>query len=120
VVHRLVGLGQLGRGGPSIGTVADYDYALAESLIGLYKTECVSGPDTRGWDDLDELELATPVLGPVVQRRPAPRALRERRASGVRSSVLRCPADRPPSGSSTAKWTGPKGDPARIFLRRTG
>ena len=42
----------------SIGTVGDsYDNALAESLIGLYKTECVhfDGP----WRTVDELELAT-------------------------------------------------------------
>jgi putative transposase len=45
---------------PSIGTVADsYDNALAETVNGLYKTECVYGPDTSGWDDLDQLELAT-------------------------------------------------------------
>ena len=45
---------------PSIGTVADsYDNALAETTNGLYKTECVFGPDTNGWDDVDELELAT-------------------------------------------------------------
>jgi putative transposase len=45
---------------PSIGTVADsFDNALAETTNGLYKTECVYGPDTRGWDDVDELELAT-------------------------------------------------------------
>ena len=45
---------------PSIGTVADsYDNALAETTNGLYKTECVYGPDTHGWDDVDELELAT-------------------------------------------------------------
>ena len=45
---------------PSIGTVADsYDNALAETTNGLYKTECVYGPDSRGWDDVDELELAT-------------------------------------------------------------
>jgi putative transposase len=44
----------------SIGSVGDsYDNAAAESLIGLYKTECVrhEGP-WRGVDDL-ELELAT-------------------------------------------------------------
>lgn len=34
-------------------------HALAETTNGLYKTECVYGPDTRGWDDVDELELAT-------------------------------------------------------------
>jgi putative transposase len=46
---------------PSIGTVADsYDNALAETTNGLYKTECVYGPDARRpWDDVDELELAT-------------------------------------------------------------
>jgi putative transposase len=45
---------------PSIGTVADsFDNALAETTNGLYKTECVYGPDARGWDDVDELELAT-------------------------------------------------------------
>ena len=45
---------------PSIGTVADsYDNALAETTNGLYKAECVYGPDTTGWDDVDELELAT-------------------------------------------------------------
>ena len=33
--------------------------ALAETTNGLYKTECVYGPDTTGWDDVDELELAT-------------------------------------------------------------
>jgi putative transposase len=45
---------------PSIGTIADsFDNALAETTNGLYKTECVYGPDTAGWDDVDELELAT-------------------------------------------------------------
>ena len=46
---------------PSIGTVADsYDNALAETTNGLYKTECVRGPDTPAvWDDINQLELAT-------------------------------------------------------------
>jgi putative transposase len=45
---------------PSIGTVADsYDNALAETTNGLYKAECVYGPDAHGWDDVDDLELAT-------------------------------------------------------------
>jgi putative transposase len=42
----------------SIGTVADsYDNALAESVVGLYKTECVwhDGP----WRDVHHLELGT-------------------------------------------------------------
>ena len=46
---------------PSIGTVADsFDNALAETTNGLYKTECVRGPDAPTvWDDVDQLELAT-------------------------------------------------------------
>ena len=45
---------------PSIGTVADsFDNALAEAINGLYKTECVYGPDTTGWNDVSHLELAT-------------------------------------------------------------
>jgi putative transposase len=46
---------------PSVGTVADsYDNALAETTNGLYKTECVYGPDApRPWADVEELELAT-------------------------------------------------------------
>jgi putative transposase len=45
---------------PSIGTVADsYDNALAETINGLYKTECIYGPDATGWDDVSHVELAT-------------------------------------------------------------
>ena len=36
-----------------------YDNALAETTNGLYKTECVYGPDATGWDDVDALELET-------------------------------------------------------------
>ncbi len=34
-------------------------HALAEAINGLYKTECVYGPDTNGWEDVSHLELAT-------------------------------------------------------------
>jgi putative transposase len=45
---------------PSIGTVADSFDTLAETTNGLYKTECVYGPDAPSpWEDVDELELAT-------------------------------------------------------------
>ena len=45
---------------PSIGTVADsYDNALAETTNGLYKAECIYGPDASGWDDVEAVELAT-------------------------------------------------------------
>mgnify|MGYP002382381543 CR=1 FL=1 len=44
----------------SVGSVGDsYDNALAETINGLYKAECVYGPEANGWDDVDELELAT-------------------------------------------------------------
>lgn len=52
-------LGEIGAR-PSLGTIADsLDNALAETTNGLDKTECVYGPDATGWDDVDELELAT-------------------------------------------------------------
>jgi putative transposase len=42
----------------SIGTVGDsYDNAMAESVIGLYKLECVR--HDRPWRTVDQLELAT-------------------------------------------------------------
>lgn len=44
----------------SIGIVADsFDNALAEKTNGLYKAECVYGPEARSWDDAEHLELAT-------------------------------------------------------------
>lgn len=52
--HRLADVGAVA----SIGSVGDsYDNAMAESVIGLYKTECVrhEGP----WRGVDDLELAT-------------------------------------------------------------
>ncbi len=58
--ERLAGAGALA----SIGTVSDsYDNALDESVIGLYKTECVrlDGP----FRTVDELERH-PLLGPLV------------------------------------------------------
>ncbi len=52
--NRLLDAGALA----SIGTVGDsYDNALAESTIGLYKTECVR-PDGP-WRGVDDLELGT-------------------------------------------------------------
>src|SRR4051794_18586194 len=41
------------------------------------------------------------VLGALVQREPAARALPRRPARGVRSSVLRCPTDRPRRGRNS-------------------
>ena len=33
--------------------------ALAETVIGLYKTELIRGPDQRPWRNVDDVELAT-------------------------------------------------------------
>lgn len=41
-------------------TVDSFDNALAETTNGLYKAECVRGPDAPAvWDDVDQLELET-------------------------------------------------------------
>jgi len=43
---------------PSIGTVGDaYDNALAETVIGLYKTELIN--PNRPWKTVEEVEIAT-------------------------------------------------------------
>jgi len=36
-----------------------YDNALAETVNGLYKTECVYGPDANGWDNVSQVKLET-------------------------------------------------------------
>ena len=44
----------------SIGTIAEsYDNALTETTNGLYKTECIYGPDAHDWNDVDQVELET-------------------------------------------------------------
>lgn len=46
---------------PSIGTVGDsFDNALAETVMGLYKTELIRGPARSGpWKTIEDVELAT-------------------------------------------------------------
>ena len=45
---------------PSIGTVADsYDCARGDDQRALQDRVWVYGPDATGWDDVDELDLAT-------------------------------------------------------------
>jgi putative transposase len=45
---------------PSIGSVGDsFDNALAETVIGLYKTELIRGPGQRPWRTVEDVELAT-------------------------------------------------------------
>jgi len=44
----------------SVGSVGDsYDNALAETAIGLYKTELIRGPGQGPWRTVDDVELAT-------------------------------------------------------------
>ena len=94
----------------SIGTVGDsYDNALAESLIGLYKTECVrwEGP----WRGVDDLELAT--LNWVHWFNDDPAALRHRRhpSDRVRGRVL--PSDQHPTATAAGR-TRPPLNPGRF------
>ena len=54
--QRLAELGAV----PSVGSVGDsYDNALAETVIGLYKTELIRGPTAGPWRGVDDVELAT-------------------------------------------------------------
>jgi putative transposase len=54
--ERLAELGAV----PSVGSVGDsYDNALAETAIGLYKTELIRGPGQRPWRTVEDVELAT-------------------------------------------------------------
>jgi len=108
-----------------------------DTINGLDKTECAYGPDTTGWDDFDELELATlfASLSPPVEhgsiglggrhrlqvaRRPDRFDLGGDRAEGTRPQLrrIRLPsavAFRLPSGSTidltSARAVGPSGSP---------
>ena len=65
----------------SVGTVGDsYDNALAETIIGLYKTEVIRrrGP----WRGIDPVEYATR-MGRLVQQPPLARTYRLRAASRI-------------------------------------
>jgi transposase InsO family protein len=45
---------------PSIGSVGDsFDNALAEATNGLFKAECIYGPDQGPWRSVEDVELAT-------------------------------------------------------------
>jgi len=80
----------------SIGTVGDsFDNALAETVIGLYKTGLVRGPARPGpWRTVEDVELHAR-LGALAQH-PAPARLPRRHpARRVRGGLLRCPRTRP-------------------------
>lgn len=84
---------------PSIGTVADsYDNALAETANGLYKAECVYRPDATGWNDVDQLELATLAWVHWFNEQRLHSHCDDIPPAEFRSSVLRCPTTRPRRG----------------------
>ena len=67
---------------PSVGSVGDsYDNALAESIIGLFKTEIIHrrGP----WRHLEHVEFANPRVGRLVQQATASGAHRQHPTCGV-------------------------------------
>ena len=58
--HCLVGRSAELGAAPSVGSVGDsYDNALAETVIGLYKSELIRGPRQGPWDSAADVELAT-------------------------------------------------------------
>ena len=82
---------------PSIGTVADsYHNTLAETTNGLYKTQCVHGPDPAALGRRRR-GRAGPLLSWVhwFNEHRLPRPLRRHPAGRVRSSVHRCPTTDP-------------------------
>ena len=83
---------------PSVGSVGDsYDNALAETVIGLYKSELIRGPRQGPWDSAADVELAT--LGWVaLAQPPAPPHLSGRHPARRVRGGLRCPTTRPANG----------------------
>ena len=72
---------------PSVGSQGDaYDNALAESVIGLYKTEVIrrKGP----WRTLEAVEFAHLDVGGLVQHTTTVGAARGHSTSRVRGAVL--------------------------------
>ncbi|WP_425512605.1 IS3 family transposase [Xanthomonas arboricola] len=71
---------------PSVGSVGDsYDNALAETINGLYKAEVIH---RRSWRNREQVELATPGLGALVQPQATAGADQAHPASGSRSGLL--------------------------------
>ena len=111
---------------PSIGTVGDFDNALAETVNGLYKTKLVYGPARGGpWKTVEDLELATLGWGALAQHQPPARLPRGPAPRRVRSRVLRCPPERPSPGrnpiarvSITSRAVQPVGRTRRRVLHR--
>jgi putative transposase len=96
--ERLAELGAV----PSIGSVGDsYDNALAETTIGLYKSELIRGPGQGPWKTVDDVELAT--LGWVQWHNTA-------RLHGYLGDV-------PPTEFETAFYAAQQTDPAGVGIQ---
>ncbi len=77
---------------PSTGAVgSSHDNALAESVIGLYKTELIK--PRRPWKGLDDLEIATAEWVDWFKPPPALRMLRRPHTGRSRARSLRSPPD---------------------------
>lgn len=109
-------------GAPSVGSVGDsYDNALAETVIGLFKTDVIRrlGP----WRRIEDVEIATlqwvdrSVSG-LARPPPPARADRQHPAGGSRDDVLRY-APRAKTGSVTRTKPPPE-NPARFKEGRAG
>ena len=106
---------RLGEAGiaPSVGSVGDsYDNALAETVIGLFKTEVIRrrGP----WRSHRGRRVRHPRMGGLVQPPPPPRAHRQHPARRGRGPLLRRTGDPRRGGIPTALWIDlcplPRGD----------
>jgi transposase InsO family protein len=95
----------------SIGSVGDSsDNAMAESVIGPYKNECIriEGQIMT----VDELELATPVMGALAQRGPAALFNRLHPTSRVQTDLL--PPNRLPTAPAAGRTSSTK--PRRVSV----
>lgn len=93
----------------SVGSRGDsYDNALAETTIGLYKTELIHrrGP----WNGLDDVEIAT-MVGRLVQQPPPPQRLQRPPTSRIRDPL---PDTDPPGYPHPSQLTRPPPNSARF------
>ena len=94
---------------PSIGSVGDaYDNALMETIIGLFKAECIRTTvfHQRALQDPRRHRVRHRRLGRLVQQPQAPRINRDGPANRIRASPLRCPQARDAAHMRAARNLG--------------
>ena len=96
-----------------------YDSALAETVIGLYKTELIRGPTGGPWRNVDDVELATLGWGALAHHAAPPQPPRRHPTGRVRGG-LRCPTSRLCTGWKpiTRASTKLQCDSVRKWVRR--